>query len=108
MLKIWFPPSWSLSTAGSDRSVMSQAGRVSSSMEGVKPSTFWPVALRGIVCTTKACWSGIINTGSLQLLFVVGNIILSLFYEGGAIYFTVQREGQVHFFKWPAKMVNCP
>ena len=45
--------------------------------------------------------STLINTGSLQfLLFVVLNIILSKFYEGGrcSIYFTVQGHGHVEVF----------
>lgn len=45
--------------------------------------------------------STFINRGSLQLLlFLVRNIILSQFYEGGGyyIYFTVQGEGLVKIF----------
>ena len=49
MVKIRFSPSWSLSAAGSDRSVMTQAGRVSSS--------FWTISLCGIDGATKPCWS---------------------------------------------------
>jgi hypothetical protein len=41
------------------RSVLKQAGRVSSSMVVCEPTTFWPLALLGMDSTTKPCWGKI-------------------------------------------------